>query len=87
MASVYFRVNTLRKIIAAATINTNSQKLCDVKHDTLNCVKIDTIKVLKVEIKKTECISSRITGNTNFNEKLTSFLSKFAREIELKVKI
>ena len=41
----------------------------------------------RVEIRKIDFICFRITGNTNFKKKLTSFVSKFAGEIELKVKI
>ena len=38
-------------------------------------------------MRKFDCISFRITGNTNFKKKLTSFASKFAGKIEVKVKI
>ena len=41
----------------------------------------------KAEIRVIDVISFRITGDTNFNKKLTGFVSKFAWEIELKVKI
>ena len=33
-----------------------------------------------MEIRKIDCISFRITGNTNFTKKLTSFVSRFFPE-------
>ena len=37
----------------------------------------------KVEMRKCDCNSFRITGNTNFKKKLTSFVSKSVWEIQL----